>query len=140
MARWWRLAQQKTSATPSSFDPQRKESEFVLTLICVAIHLLRKTMLSRLRDVWTMFRIAGYSDTVGLWRHSRTLASSVRNHIVLDVLIALEKCGLLAQLGTQHGVTPALAGFDPVQLEAALEYLTVAEILEQIGSGRFRAR
>ena len=87
-----------------------------------------------------MFRIAGYSDTVGLWRHSRTLASSVRNHIVLDVLIALEKCGLLAELGTQHGVTPALAGFDPVQLEAALEYLTEAEILEQLGRGRFRAR
>ena len=98
-------------------------------------------MLSRLRDVWTMFRIAGYSDTVGLWRHSRTLASSVRNHIVLDVLIALEKCGLLAELGTQHGVTPAaLAGFDPVQLEAALEYLTEAEILEQLGRGRFRVR
>ena len=88
-----------------------------------------------------MFRIAGYSDTVGLWRHSRTLASSVRNHIVLDVLIALEKCGLLAELGTQHGVTPAaLAGFDPVQLEAALEYLTEAEILEQLGRGRFRVR
>ena len=49
-------------------------------------------MLSRLRDIWTMFRIAGYSDTVGLWRHSKTLASSVRNHIVVDVLIALEKC------------------------------------------------
>jgi len=40
--------------------------------------------------------IAGYSDTVGLWRRSKTLASSVRNHIVLDVLIALGKCGLLA--------------------------------------------
>ena len=67
-------------------------------------------MLSRLRDVWTMFRIAGYSDTVELWRHSKTLASSVRNHIVLDVLIALEKCGLLAGLGTlgqvdgEHGM------------------------------------
>ena len=98
-------------------------------------------MLSRLRDVWTMFRIAGYSDTVALWRHSKTLASSVRNHIVLDVLIALEKCGLLAELGTQHGVTPAaLAGFDPVQLEAALEYLTEAEVLEQLGRGRFRVR
>ncbi|HYS57659.1 MAG TPA: class I SAM-dependent methyltransferase [Burkholderiales bacterium] len=88
-----------------------------------------------------MFRIAGYSDTVGLWRHSKTLASSVRNHVVLDVLIALEKCGLLAELGTQQGVTPAaLAGFDAVQLKAALEYLTEAEILEQLARGHFRVR
>jgi len=98
-------------------------------------------MLSRLRDVWTMLRVAGYGNTVGLWRHSKTLASSVRNHAVLDVLIALEKCGLLAQLGTQHGVTPAaLAGFDAVQLKAALEYLTEVEILEQLGRGHFRVR
>src|SRR2546430_2271486 len=91
-------------------------------------------MLSRLRDIWTMLRVAGYGNTVGLWRHSKTLASSVRNHAVLDVLIALEKCGLLAQLGTQHGVTPAaLAGFDAVQLKAALEYLTEVEILELLG-------
>jgi len=88
-----------------------------------------------------MFRIAGYGDTVQLWRHSKTLASSVRNHAMLDVLIALEKCGLLAQLGTQHGVTPAAsAGFDAVQLKAALEYLTEVEILEQLGRGRFRVR
>src|SRR5205814_5008706 len=98
-------------------------------------------MLSRLRDVWTMLRVAGYGNTVGLWRHSKTLASSVRNHAVLDVLIALEKCGLLAQLGTQHGVTPAApAEFDAVQLKAALEYLTEVEILEQLGRGHFRVR
>ena len=98
-------------------------------------------MLSRLRDVWTLFRIAGYGDAIGLWRHSKTLASSVRNHIVLDLLIALEKCSLLAQLGTQHGVTPATqAGFDAVQLKAALEYLTEVEVLEHFGGGRFRVR
>jgi SAM-dependent methyltransferase len=88
-----------------------------------------------------MFRIAGYGNTVELWRHSKTLASSGRNHAVLDVLIALEKCGLLAELGTQHGVTPAtVAGFDAVQLGAALEYLTEVEILEQLEGGRFRVR
>jgi SAM-dependent methyltransferase len=98
-------------------------------------------MVSRLRDIWTMFRIAGYGNTVELWRHSKTLASSVRNHAVLDLLIALEKCGLLVELGTRHGVTPAgLAGFDAGQLSAALEYLTEVEILEQLGRGHFRMR
>lgn len=98
-------------------------------------------MVSRLRDIWTMFRIAGYGNTVELWRHSKTLASSVRHHVVLDLLIALEKCGLLAELGTRHGVMPAaLAGFDAGQLRAALEYLTEVEILEQLGPGHFRVR
>lgn len=98
-------------------------------------------MLSRLRDVWTMFRIAGYGNSVELWRHSKTLASSVRTHAVLEVLIALEKCGLLRELGTQRGVAPAaLAGFDAAQLKAALEYLTEVEILQQIGGGHFRLR
>lgn len=98
-------------------------------------------MVSRLRDLWTMFRIAGYANTVELWRHSKTLASSVRSHAVLDLLIALEKCGLLAQLGTPHGITPAaLAGFEADQLRAALEYLTEVEILEQLGRGHFRVR
>jgi SAM-dependent methyltransferase len=91
--------------------------------------------------MWTMFRVAGYGNTVDLWRHSRTLASSVRNHVVLDLLIALEKCGLLAALGTRDGVTPdALAGFDAGQLRAALEYLTEVEILEQLGRDHFRVR
>jgi ubiquinone/menaquinone biosynthesis C-methylase UbiE len=97
--------------------------------------------LSRWRDVWTMFRIAGYRNTVELWRHSKTLASVVRSHVVIDLLIALEQCGLLAELGTRHGVTPAaLEGFDAVQLRAALEYLTEVEILEQPGRGHFRVR
>lgn len=98
-------------------------------------------MVSRWRDLWTMFRIAGYRNTVELWRHSKTLASSVRDHVVLDLLIALEKCGLLAELGTGHGVTPAaLPGFDAAQLSATLEYLTEVEVLEQFGRGQFRVR
>ncbi|MGH7530417.1 MAG: class I SAM-dependent methyltransferase [Gemmatimonadales bacterium] len=88
-----------------------------------------------------MFRIAGYDNTVALWRHSQTLASSVRHHVVLDLLIALEKCGLLAELGTRQGVAPAaVPGFDAGQLRAALEYLTEVEVLEQFGRGQFRVR
>ena len=98
-------------------------------------------MASRLRDIWTMLRIAGYRNTLELWRHSKTLASSVRSHAVLDLLMALEKCGLLEELGTSQGVTPAgLAGFDTVQLRATLEYLTEVEVLEQLGCDRFRMR
>lgn len=98
-------------------------------------------MLSRLRDMWTMVRIAGYRNTVELWGHSKRLATSVRHHAVLDLLIALEKCGLLAELGTRDGITPAaLPGFDAVQLRAALEYLTEVEVLERFGRGHFRVR
>jgi ubiquinone/menaquinone biosynthesis C-methylase UbiE len=98
-------------------------------------------MVSRWRDMWTMFSIAGYRNTVELWRHSRTLASSVRAHAVLDLLIAFDKCGLLTRLGTPHGVAlDGLAGFDAVQLRAALEYLTEVEVLERLGDGRFRVR
>ena len=46
-----------------------------------------------------MAQVVRYSDDVELWRQSKTLASSVRNHIVLDVLIAPEKCGLLGGAG-----------------------------------------
>lgn len=98
-------------------------------------------MVSRWRDMWTMFRVAGYRNTIELWRHSRALVSAARAHAVLDLLIALDKCGLLTPLGTTHGVAPAgLAGFDAAQLRAALEYLTEVEVLEQIGDSRFRVR
>jgi ubiquinone/menaquinone biosynthesis C-methylase UbiE len=98
-------------------------------------------MTRRWGDVWTMFRVAGSRNTVELWRHSRALVSAVRAHAVLDLLIALDKCGLLSELGTPEGVAPAdLAGFDAVQLRAVLEYLTEVEVLQQLGDGRFRVR
>ena len=97
-------------------------------------------MVSRLRDLWTMFRVAGYENTVELWRHSKTLASSVRHHVVLDLLIALEKCGLLAELGTPRGLALAAVTTDDAQLRAALEYLTEVDVLEQLEGGHFRVR
>ena len=94
-----------------------------------------------LKEAIKLIRTATFKGALRLKNHSRIVGSVVRNHALMNILEAFEKCGILSRFVSQEGISPEKEpGFNSYVLRTVCEYLYEIGILEQSGSNIYRAK
>lgn len=94
-----------------------------------------------LKDAINLIKTATFKGALRLRNHSRVVGSVVRNHALMNILEAFEKCGILGALDTEEGISLEKAKeFDLYTLRLSCEYLYEIGVLEQPEPGTFRAK